>query len=86
MFTALAVVVVFLLVLSLLVRASARWGSSTSGDGWDPGYSTPLASESGCDPRDETAADAGCSSDPDSDSSSDSDSGGDCSSDGGSSD
>ena len=68
----LAVVIVFVAFIAVLVHASKRLPSSARGNDWDPGYSTPLASDGGsCSPDAEATAD--CSSD------SDSDSGGDCS-------
>lgn len=80
MLSMLAVVVVFLLLLAWLVRASRRWPSSRNESGWDPGYQTPLGSDgSSCNPA--ADRDALCDS-----SDSDSDSGGDCGSDGGGSD
>ncbi|UNK48383.1 hypothetical protein MNR01_11450 [Lysobacter sp. S4-A87] len=82
MLSTLAVVVVFLLMLAWLVRASRRWTSSGNDGGWDAGYQTPLTSDGGsCSPEDEREASCDSDSDPDSDTGSD---GGDCSSDGGS--
>jgi hypothetical protein len=75
MLSTLAVVVVFLLLLAWLVRASRRWPSARNESGWDPGYQTPLGSDgSSCSP--EADRDALCDSDSGSDTGSDS--GGDC--------
>jgi hypothetical protein len=70
-------VVVFLLLLAWLLRASKRWPSSNNDDGWDAGYQAPLGSGESCsaDAREDFC-----------DSATDSDSGGDCGSDGGGSD
>ncbi len=79
MLSTLAVIVVFVLMLAWLVRASRRWSSSSNDSGWDPGYQPPLASDgSTCHP--EAGLDALCDADGDPDS------GGDCGSDGGGSD
>ncbi|QSX74161.1 hypothetical protein HIV01_013230 [Lysobacter arenosi] len=81
MLSTLAVVVVFVLVLAWLVRASRRWSSSGNDGGWDPGYQPYVSSDgNGCSPG--TDRDDSCSSDSDPGA----DSGGDCGSDGGGSD